>query len=195
MIEKMQDITSFIREEMTWAQAMQQEYANRKRLPAPAYEIGDEVWLDARNIRTKRASKKLDWKNLGPYKVVKKVSSHAYCLELPESIKIHPVFYVSLLLLASRKQEYLPSQYAPPPKPVVVDNEEWYFVEKIEDLRYNKRTRRHEYYVKWTGYDEMTWEPIANLKDNDAVTDFYKRYPNVLKPKTKLATTLLHDMI
>ena len=43
IIDKMRDITEFIREEMTWAQALQQEYANRKRLPAPAYEAGDEV--------------------------------------------------------------------------------------------------------------------------------------------------------
>ncbi|KAI1667085.1 hypothetical protein L13192_09329 [Pyrenophora tritici-repentis] len=39
---------------------MQQEYTNQKRLPALAYEVGDEVWLDARNIRTQRALKKLD---------------------------------------------------------------------------------------------------------------------------------------
>ena len=69
MVEKMRDVTEFIREEMTWAQALQQEYANQKRSPAPAYEVGDEVWLDARNIKTQRSSKKLDWKNLGPYRM------------------------------------------------------------------------------------------------------------------------------
>jgi hypothetical protein len=78
MIEKMRDVTEFIREEMTWAQALQQEYANQKRSPAPAYKVGNKVWLDARNIRTQRASKKLDWKNLGPYRVAKRISSHAY---------------------------------------------------------------------------------------------------------------------
>ena len=117
-------------------------------MPAPAYQIGDEVWLDARNIRTQRASKKLDWKNLSPYRVAKKISSHAYRLELPDSIKIHPVFHVSLLQPAAPRQEYLPGQLVLPPEPVVVDNEEEYFVESIEDLRYNKRRRRHKYYVK-----------------------------------------------
>jgi hypothetical protein len=182
MVDKMRDITEFICEEMTWAQALQQEYANRKRLPAPTYEIGDEVWLDARNIRTQRASKKLDWKNLGPYRVAKKISSHAYCLKLPDSMKIHPVFHVSLLRPAALKQEYLPGQLVLPPEPVVVDNEEEYFVESIEDLRYNKRRRRHEYYVKWTGYNEMTWEPAADLKDNAAVAGFHKRFSDILEP-------------
>jgi hypothetical protein len=43
IINKMRDITEFIREEITWAQALQQEYANCKRLPALAYEASDEV--------------------------------------------------------------------------------------------------------------------------------------------------------
>ena len=97
-------------------------------------------------------------------------------------MKIHLVFHVSLLRPAAPKQDYLPRQHVPPPKPVVIDNEEEYFVESIEDLRYNKRRRQHEYYVKWTGYDEMTWEPAADLKDNAAVASFYKRFPNILEP-------------
>jgi hypothetical protein len=47
MIDKMSDIKQFISEEMiTWAQAMQEEYANRKRTSAPSYRVGDEVSLD-----------------------------------------------------------------------------------------------------------------------------------------------------
>jgi hypothetical protein len=183
MIDKMRDITEFIREEITWAQALQQEYANRKRLPAPVYEAGDEVWLDARNIRTQRPSKKLDWKNLGPYQIAKRISSHAYRLDLPESMKIHPVFHVSLLRPAPRPDDHIPGQNVPPPEPVVVDNEEEYFVDSIEGLRYNRRSKIYEYHIKWTGYNELTWEPALNLKDNAAVAAFYKRFPNIHKPK------------
>ena len=108
MVEKKSELTEYIREEMLWAQALQQEYANRKRQPAPAYKIGDSVWLDARNIRTKRQSKKLDWKNLGLYKISKVVSSHAYRLDLPDSMKLlHPVFHVSLLRPAPNDIDYL----------------------------------------------------------------------------------------
>jgi hypothetical protein len=108
MIDKIRDLTEYIWEELLWSQATQQEYANRTRSGAPAYTVGDRVWLDARNIRTNRQSKKLDWKNLGPYKVAQMVSSHAYRLELPDSMKIHPVFHVSLLRPAAPNTEYLP---------------------------------------------------------------------------------------
>jgi hypothetical protein len=79
---------------MAAAQERQERYINRNRDPAPVYKPGDMVWLDLRNIRTFRISKKLDW-TYGRYRIVKKISSHAY--ELNVSGKIHPVFHVNLL--------------------------------------------------------------------------------------------------
>jgi len=45
----------------------------------------------------KRPTKKLDWKNAGPYKVEKVISPYAYQLKLPDTVKIHPVFYMLVL--------------------------------------------------------------------------------------------------
>ena len=44
-----------------------------------------------------RPSKKLDYKFEGPFKVVKVVNNRSYRLELPPNIKMHNVFYSSLL--------------------------------------------------------------------------------------------------
>ena len=60
------------------------------------------VYLIRRNVKSKRLSDKLDFKKLGPFKVTKKVINVNYRLELLEGMKIHPVFYVALLILASR---------------------------------------------------------------------------------------------
>ncbi|KAG0152884.1 hypothetical protein PDIDSM_2689 [Penicillium digitatum] len=60
-------------------------------------ELTEHVRAEILNIRTLRPQKKLDWKNLGPFKVLEAISAHAYKLELPASMKIHPVFNVSLL--------------------------------------------------------------------------------------------------
>lgn len=55
------------------------------------------------------------------------------------------------------------------------DGEE-YVVEKILDKRYNRKKKRVEYLIKWTGYDsesENTWEPIENCKSaSDAIREF-----------------------
>ena len=50
-----------------------------------------------RHIQTNRHSSKLDFKRLDRFKIVKKISSHAYKLDLPASMKCHTVFHVSLL--------------------------------------------------------------------------------------------------
>jgi hypothetical protein len=184
MIEKMADIQQLVREEMTWAQALQEEYANRKRSPAPAYQVGDMVWLDARNIRTKRPSKKLDSKALGKYRISKVISPYAYRLELPESMNIHPVQHVSLLRPAAPESEYLPGQLNPPPEPVEIDGEREFYVERIEDLRLNRRRNRHEYLVKWTGYDDPTWHPVSDFRDTAAVEEFHLRNPDRPEPET-----------
>ena len=56
----MKTIHEYLQSEICLAQAHQEEYANRKRKPARRYQPGQEVWLDARNIKTARPQKKLD---------------------------------------------------------------------------------------------------------------------------------------
>ena len=49
--------------------------------------------LNARNIKTKRPSKGLDYKNLGPFKIVRAINNSAYELKLPQSMEsVFPVF-------------------------------------------------------------------------------------------------------
>ena len=117
----MQSIEEIFRSEISFAQAKYEYYANRSRDPAPAYQMGDEVWLNAKNIITQRPSKKLDWKNFGPFKMVKIVSPYAYELEFPAGMDIHPVFHVNLLKPAVT--DFYKSQRAIPPLPVIVNND------------------------------------------------------------------------
>jgi hypothetical protein len=63
----------------------------------PTLKEGDKVYLLRKNIATKRLSDKLDHKKLGPFKIAKIKSLVNYRLKLLKTIKIHLVFYVSLL--------------------------------------------------------------------------------------------------
>jgi hypothetical protein len=41
---------------------------------------------------------------LGPFKIIAQVNLVSYCLELPPTMHIHPVFHVSLLELYQESQ-------------------------------------------------------------------------------------------
>ncbi len=119
---------------MIWAQATYAEQSDKHKIPPPKLEIGDEVWLLRRHIKTTWPSTKLDYKKLGKFKIIQKVSSYAYKLDLPPSMKIHPVFHISLLEPVAT--DPLPGQVQPPPPPICVDNQEIeYEVDEIVDSK------------------------------------------------------------
>ena len=69
---------------------------------------------------------------VGPYKVKGIVSSNAIELELPKSIRMHPVVNVSKVRLYKPQVE---GQKKTSPKPVIIEGEEEFEVEKILNKR------------------------------------------------------------
>jgi hypothetical protein len=65
MIQSMKDIWEFLQDQIALSQTRMETFANQRRKAAPRYQVGDQVWLSTRNIKTQRPSKKLD-----PYKIL-----------------------------------------------------------------------------------------------------------------------------
>ena len=124
---------------------------------------------------------------MGPYPV-KRVFKNPLVieLELPESMKVHPVFHASLLSHAA--QDPLPGQRQEPRDPVIAENGErsWY----VNSILNSKLDRRFnppllKYFVNWEGYNP-TWEPF-HLLDNcqSAIDAFHNAYPNADGPHVR----------
>ena len=178
-VGSIKNLIEYLRLEIQYQQSIQAESANRSRLPAPNYKVGDEVWLHKRFINTTRPSNKLDHKRLGRFRIIEKISSYAFKLALPPSMKIHPVFHVSLLEPAAT--DPLPGQVNPPPPPIEVEGELEWEVEEILDSR--KRRNKIQYLVKWIGDDHPTWEPSEFLANAPAlISDFHHHYPTKPRP-------------
>ncbi|KEP45651.1 putative Transposon Tf2-1 polyprotein, partial [Rhizoctonia solani 123E] len=79
------------------------------------FEIGEKIWILAKNIQLKSSSPKLTNRRIGPFPIKAKLSDWAYEVELPETLKIHPVFYVGLLTKAI-EDEHRPFLDRPPPE-------------------------------------------------------------------------------
>jgi Chromo (CHRromatin Organisation MOdifier) domain len=174
---RMHEVHERLVENVTKAQNIQARYYDRKRKPVE-FKPGDLVWLNAANISTTRSSNKLDWKRLGPFKVVKRIGLQAYELNLPMTMHhIHNVFHVSLLDL------YKPTSIAPhslpPPLPplYVKDDQEYFEIETILDSRHHQN--RVQYFIKWKGYpdSENSREPLKNIPARGLVKEFHRRNP------------------
>lgn len=56
---------------------------------APVFKVGEKVWLDAKNLKVDRPTRKLSDKRLGPYPVLEKISDLNYKLKLPKTVPVH----------------------------------------------------------------------------------------------------------
>jgi hypothetical protein len=153
-------------------------FYDQKRGTAASYKVGDMVWLDGKDLKTDRPSKKLEDKRYGPYKVTKVVGPNAYELKLPPSMKIHPVFN-TVKLTPFHKDTIVGRKVPSRPPPVISgENPEWE-VEYIKDSRLHRG--KLQYLVKWKDYpnEESSWEPVDNLKNSSkAIKEFHSKHPS-----------------
>ncbi|MBW0477514.1 hypothetical protein O181_017229 [Austropuccinia psidii MF-1] len=80
-------------------------------------------WLSSKNINSTRCTKELFERWLGPFPILKKVSTQAYHLKMPSQWKsIHPVFHISLL--EPVKTSTIPNRHQEPPPLIIIEEEE-----------------------------------------------------------------------
>ena len=135
------------------------------------------VWFLPRNVKTTRPSKKLDYKKMGPFKIIKKVGTSSYKLDVLASMTIHNTFHISLL--EPYKDNKFPSQIQTPLPPIEIDGEPEYKLEEILDSRLHRN--KLQYRATWTGYSpehDITWYPAENFENASiAIEQFHSWYP------------------
>jgi len=97
-IERIKKIQEEAKAALGKAQEKMKKFANRRRREEKEYKVGDLVLLSTKDLKwqmKERRSEKLTEHFVGSYKVKGIVSSNVIELELPKSIKIHPVVNVS----------------------------------------------------------------------------------------------------
>jgi len=97
-IEKMKEIQEEAKAALGKAQANIKRYADRKRSDMEEYKVGDLVMLSTKDLKYQmvgRRTEKLTERFVSPYKVKEIISLNAVKLELPSTVKIHPVVNVS----------------------------------------------------------------------------------------------------
>ena len=94
IVRKLRDAGKWAQASIVVAQQVQEDAANRTRQQAPNFKVRDKVWLNLKNVCTKRPSKKFNSKT-AKYEVIEVIGSYSYRLNTP--LGIHNVFYSRLL--------------------------------------------------------------------------------------------------
>jgi len=83
---------------MEAAQRRMVKYFNQKVAEKePTFKVGDWVMVNAKNIKTRHPTKRLDYKLRRKFRIKRLIGTNAYELELSLSTsKIHSVFHISL---------------------------------------------------------------------------------------------------
>ena len=169
---------------MRKSQEEMRKYTDRKRSKPEKYRVDDWMFLSTKDLKFQikgKYSEKLMERFVGPYKVKRIILTNMIELELPSTIKIHPVVNVSRVRIYKDQVE---GQKKKQPLPVIIKGEEEYEVEKI----LNKRNFRgkNRYLVQWKGYtvEEDTWELRENLGN---IRDLVERFEEECREESRWA--------
>ena len=172
--DKMKNLIKDREEALAAHELARTRMAERRKSTFIPFKIGDQVWLDSRNLKT-NYHKKIGPKLEGPFEIEEKPGSLTYQLKLPPTWKIHNVFHAVLLRQYNETETYGNNFSQPPPE--LLEGEEVYEIEDI--LKHRKRGRNYQFYVKWKGYpiSEATWEPEGSFsEDGDMLSNYKTRH-------------------
>ncbi|KAJ0085155.1 hypothetical protein Patl1_07664 [Pistacia atlantica] len=142
------------------------KFADIKRTER-SFNIGDLVYLPLQPYKqqsvVQRRNLKLSPRFYGPYRVLEKIGTVAYRLELPPEAKIHPMFHISCLKKKLGERHQLVVTLPPTDKDGIIRPE----LEEILHMRLKKK-KNHvvtEVLVKWKGLseEEASWVEYSTL--------------------------------
>ncbi len=164
IVWKMKEATEWAQMTMAVTQQIQKEMMNWKRQQSYDFKKEDKIWLNLKNIHTNCLCKKFNAKNV-KYTIVKKISSHFFCLNT--LLSIHNVFHSVMLQSAAMNTLSFQHTTDLQPLPQIVSNEEEFEIKKILKKRFIwcREEFKKKYFMKWVSYTWLTWELTSVMKD------------------------------
>ena len=129
------------------AEEMKRHYDSGRR--PDEFKVGDKVFISTKDLRTDRPNKKLDYKQVGPFEILKKHGRLSYELKLPRSFKVHPVF-PAVKLSKAKDDEW----NRPKPKVVL----------KVRDPSTGEFI--NHFHISSDDFDSIPWRPHPDLFPN-----------------------------
>lgn len=160
-------MNQLLKESITMAQNEYRQYADAKRTEA-SLQVGEMVFLKLQPHRqlsvAVRRYLKLSHKYFGPYKVLERIGSVAYRLELPVGSMVHPVFHISLL------KKRIGTQYAVTTELPKIGADGQFLVYPVKILQRRMVKRNNQAVIQWLiqwGHsipEDASWEDATTIQ-------------------------------
>ncbi|KGM92045.1 uncharacterized protein PADG_11836 [Paracoccidioides brasiliensis Pb18] len=151
------------------------------------FNVGDQVYLNTKNLKTRRPNKKLDSKFAGPFQIRAKIGPQSYQLDLPRHFQIHDVFHISLLKPHKMSQINENRQHTrTSDEQWTTNNDNDWEIDEILDSRIIRGKLR--YRVRWRhkGPEFDEWmDPIQLPNAEPFLQQYHNRYPTRPQPTDK----------
>ncbi|GKC49664.1 putative reverse transcriptase domain-containing protein [Tanacetum coccineum] len=174
-----------IKQRIQAARDRQKSYADLKRKPME-FQVGDKVMLKVspwKGVVRFRKRGKLNPRYVGPFKVLERIGSVAYKLELPQELsRVHNTFHVSNL-----KKCHSDKPLVVPLEGLHIDDKLQFVEEPVEimerEIKRLKRSRIPLVKVRWNSRRglEFTWEREDSFK---------KKYAHLFANRASSSTTM-----
>jgi Reverse transcriptase (RNA-dependent DNA polymerase)/RNase H-like domain found in reverse transcriptase/Integrase zinc binding domain len=172
-------ITQYAKDYLEEANRKYAFYYNQKRAEPLRFKNGDLVLLNGKDIAVDKPTKKIHWKKLGPYKVLKEVSDGAaYELDIPKERSIYNVFNAALLEPFHEGRTVPPNMYR---EDLINLREDEWDVSEILDSKVEDQTLY--FLIKWGNGDDPSWESHELCSGaKGAIRDFTRKNPTKPRP-------------
>ena len=171
------------------AQARQKHYYD-KGVPELTLTVGQQVLLNTKNLSlTGPGPRKLLPRWIGPFTVTKALTPVTYTLDLPDTMKIHPTFHVSLL------RPYVASGRVQPPLPAYLLGEDQRFAVEHVVAHRSAGAAKLKYLVKWKGHgdEHNTWETEETLIPSEGGNTLRRYWAYIGQPLPRSLSNKLGD--
>jgi len=175
--ERMENLTMARREALAAHELARQQMIQQSQNEVKPFQLGEKVWLEAKNLNRRYLSNKIRPRREGPFEITQVIGPVSYRLKLPTQWKIHDVFHMIWLSPYKETELHGPNHTTPPPD--LINQEEEYEVEAI--LNHKRKGRGFLYLVQWKGYpiSEASWEPKGHLTNATQILEEYKQRHNI----------------
>ena len=189
-VKKIHELRKSLSKQWQSLAELQTKTYNKKHQPQ-TFREKDLMMLLAKNLKIKKPNRKLSDKAIGPFRIRACIGKQAYCLAMPPTYRIHPIFHLSLLELYKQRADdpNLPEY----PLPELIKDEKGYPVERILQKQTRKGVKK--YLVQWAGYppEYDQWVPQQDIQSSKEIRDAFEQQDSQKQRSRKSRKAPHHD--